>query len=684
MTESLNGTVEEDNATDTSALFLRLKGWFGEDIVGVKEWRKEARESLNFYAGDQWSEEDKSTLQAKRRPIMTHNRIAPLVNAVVGSEINNRREVRYIPREEGDAKANEVLTAAAEWFRDECGAEDEEGDAFKSAVIGGMGWTDTRLDFTDEPDGAPVIERIDSFEMVWDNSSVKPNLTDARRMFRVREMSWDEAEDLTGIDDRARLYAGWARNAGSDSSPHNQERANAYDGGQDQFTAGKGPKRCVLVEARWLEKETYYRGPDPENPGEEREYTEELVLRLSRAMEEFTGSPFPAVKQTRKVVRRAFLGSEVLGEPDKPMVPTGLFGWECITGYRDESKGLWYGIVRVAKDPQRWANKFFSQVMFLLNSQAKGGIMAEKRAFDDIRDFEQKWAQSDAISLVADGALTGQNPAIIPKPVAQFPQGFFALFQESKEAISQVTGLSQEFIGTRNVDQANVLETQRRQSSLNLLAELFNSLRRYRKRQGRVMLFLIQEHLADGRLVRIVGDGLKQYVPLTKENIADVEYDIIVDDSPTSPNEKERTWAILQQMLPLVRDMVTPDVMLELLRYSPLPTSLVEKLQQQAMQAAQQPPEPSPQQIEAQAKNQKQQLDIAAKTADVQHKQASAQVDLQAKQQQAVLDWQKGQQSLALADQKNEIEAQSLSIKEQQNELAQQRVNSQRISAILG
>src|SRR5690606_37664547 len=199
------------------------------------------------------------------------------------------------------------------------------------------------------------------------------------------------------------------------------------------------------------------------------------------------------------------------------------------TGYRDKVKGQFYGVVRAAKDPQRWSNKFFSQVMFLLNSQSKGGIAAERDAFEDQRQAEASWAKSDEITWLKSGALSGEKPKIIPKSPAQFPAGFFTLFQETKEAISDVTGLSQEFIGTREVDQAGVLEYQRRQSSLNLLASLFNSLRRYRKGQGRVLLYLIQEHLADGRLVRIVGDDLRQYVPLTKAVVANKKYDIIID-----------------------------------------------------------------------------------------------------------------------------------------------------------
>ena len=135
--------------------------------------------------------------------------------------------------------------------------------------------------------------------------------------------------------------------------------------------------------------------------------------------------------------------------------------------------------------------------------------------------------------MAGNGALSGEKPKIMPKAPAQFPAGFWALFREAKEEISQVTGLSPEFIGTREVDQAGVLEYQRRQSSLNLLASLFNALRRYRKRQARRCSISFKEHLADGRLIPHRREDKRQYVPLTKEAVANKTYDIIVDDSPT-------------------------------------------------------------------------------------------------------------------------------------------------------
>jgi len=561
----------EWNAGEAEALERKLKAWFKQDIAVAAAWRAEAREDYAFYNGEQWGEEDKALLAEMKRPVMTFNRIAPLVNAVIGSEINNRREVRYIPREQGDCLANEILTGAGEWFRDQTSAEDEESEAFADTVICGMGFVDTRLDFEANPDGEPVIERLDPLKMAWDAKACKANLTDAGRLWYIDEKPLEQVKAMFPDCDPALLSASWAKTGleAKDES-YERQRPALYDKEEQGFDTAATEKMCVLVECRWFETESYFRAADPLS-GQLREYSRaELDTILAQTPD------FPYIKQYRKTVRRAFLGRGLLAAPDRPLVPQGQLGWECITGYYSKAPRRFYGLVRPAKDPQRWANKFFSQVMYLLNSQSKGGIMAERGAFDDDNQAETSWARADAITWAKPGALAGRR--IEPKPSAQFPSGFFTLFNESKEAIAQVTGLSPEFVGTREVNQPGILEHTRRQSSLNLLASLFNALRRYRKRQGRLVLYLIQNYLSDGRLIRITGADKSRYVPLTRSAVASGEYDIIVDDAPTSPNEKERSFALIQQMLPVLRDYMTPEIVLEILRYSPLPQSLVDSL----------------------------------------------------------------------------------------------------------
>ena len=88
-----------------------------------------------------------------------------------------------------------------------------------------------------------------------------------------------------------------------------------------------------------------------------------------------------------------------------------------------------------------------------------------------------------------------------------------------------------------------------------------------------LMLHLIRDYLADGRIIRIMGKTGEQYVPLIRQPGA-IEYDVIVDDAPTSPNQKDRVWSILQQLLPMLKGMGVP-MTPELLDYLPLPESLI-------------------------------------------------------------------------------------------------------------
>jgi hypothetical protein len=154
-----------------------------------------------------------------------------------------------------------------------------------------------------------------------------------------------------------------------------------------------------------------------------------------------------------------------------------------------------------------------------------------------------------------------------------------------------------------------------------ILASLFDSLRRYRKRQGRILLTFITTYLSDGRLIRIVGQDGAQYVPLIHQPGL-VEYDVIVDDEATSPNQKEKVWATLMQMMPMIGSTLDASDWAVLFEYSPLPASIVEKWQEKIRQgqAQQAPVQQQMQQLQsmlAQAK-------IALTQAQAQQAQATA------------------------------------------------------------
>ena len=173
----------------------KVRAWYKASMDAQKDWKAEAKTCYDFYAGHQWTTEEQAEMEEQLRPMISFNRIQPMVSAVQGQQINNRQEVRYLPREVGDTQVNELLTGAAQWVDDECNAEDEESEVFTDLLITGMGWSETRISFDEDIDGKiHSVERISPMEMLWDHTSKRRNFGDAKYVMRARWIDRKDAE----------------------------------------------------------------------------------------------------------------------------------------------------------------------------------------------------------------------------------------------------------------------------------------------------------------------------------------------------------------------------------------------------------------------------------------------------------------------------------------------------------
>lgn len=549
------------------------------------EWRQEASECYDFVASHQWSDSDKQILADQTRPAITFNRIGPFVDGVCGLEIGNRQSTQYIPRQLGSSGVNDLLTAAAQWVRDECDAEDEESESFRDVIIAGVGCTQTRMDYDEDPDGEIVIERVDPMEKYPDPTARKQNYADARFDIRCKDIPLTAAKAMFPDFQPEDLHAQWAEDQPDDThQPHNARLAPFYridQGGQ----IDRQRPMVRMVEYEWWEYETAYRVLDQTTGRFVRLDPEKAAVYQARAAA--MGQQAVVLRDRQRKYWKAVIGNVVLKVT--PGADDGGFTYKYITGKRDRNRGTFYGLVQAMRDPQMWANKWLSQALHIVNTNAKGGLMAETDAFVDINEARDAWAESDSIIELNPGGLgkvQQKNPPPFPVQINQLTQ--FAL-----EAIPSVSGVNLEMIAQVQRDQPGVLEMQRKQQGMTVLAALFNAKRRYQKEQGRLMLWMIQTFIADGRLIRIGGPENAQYVQLIHQPGLS-EYDVIVDDAPTSPNMKERVWAGLMQMFPMLRGLpLPPTVWMEFMRYSPFPASMVEKISQLAQQP-QAPHPPSP------------------------------------------------------------------------------------------
>lgn len=540
------------------------------------DWHNDAREDFAFVAGEQWDKNDIAYMEEQGRQAVTFNHIAPTVDVVVGAETAERQEVRYLPVGIEDTGMSDALSKIGKYFRDKADVGTEESDAFRDAVICGMGWTETSMDYESDPEGRLVIDRRDPLRMVFDPSASKMSLSD--RKWQMYE-DWVDKDDLKALwPDKADLIApsGESLWADEDTSEHDASKAWMYE--KDATGYDKRTGQFRRLQYQWKERKPVYRVGDPSS-GRVLEFSEAKFQKLKI---ELDARGIKYLKVNKWVYYRAWIVGDTVMEQGE--LECGAFTFNAITGRRDRNEHKWYGIVRAMKDPQRWANKWLSQMLYILNTNAKGGIMAEKGAFLNSRKAEDDWAKADSIIWMKDGAISGNK--VEPKPQGAYPQGFQQLMMFAVDAIRDVSGINKEILGLTDRKQPGILEDTRKKSAMTILAPIFDSLRLYRKISGRLMMKFIRLYMADGRLVRIAGDEA-QYVPLTKDKIAE-KYDVVVDEVPMSQNQKERVFNTLAQIVPQLVQAgiaVPPDI----LDYSPLPATVVKKWKDHIAEQSQAP-----------------------------------------------------------------------------------------------
>lgn len=559
---------------ENEELAEQLLKWISESSPKVAAWRREeAKPCYGFVAGDQWDAEDVAQLNKELRAPITYNRIGPMVNAVAGAEISNRKKVKYSPREVSDSPLNENLTEAADWVRDRTNAEDEESDAFRDCLISGLGWTETRMDYEENEKGDISIKRISPLEMGWDTKATQSNLSDTRFRWREKEMRREDVEDMIGGELPESVFGSTVNEPAPIAHVDSQDDYGSRGNASLSDSSAETDRMVTVRHIQWWDREKTW-----EVNGQQlnEQQAEELNAKLQSV-----GMPELQTK-IRKVYRMAMMvGRTFLAEP--VVLPCG-FTFVCMTGQRDENTGDWYGLVRAMIDPQRWSNKFLSQILHIVNSNAKGGYFVEADAFVDANQAAEEIAKPDSLVYMNPGAIAkGKIQPKVPPPV---PAMLTNLMQFSIQSITDVTGISRELMGIVEHEQAGVLEYQRKQAGYALLAPFFDAMRRYHVEQGHVLLYFLR-YIGDGRLIRILGEDQAQYVPfMFKPDV--IEYDVVVDEAPAGPNQKETTWRMITEMIPLLAKWDLPiEAWLELAKYSPLPTSLTTKLREIMQQSKQ-------------------------------------------------------------------------------------------------
>jgi hypothetical protein len=612
-------TPSEGGESANDELLERFGKWATLLDGHWSKWIEEAKIAYDFVSGTQWTEGERSEMEAAGKIPVTFNLIDPVLSAVQGAEIQNRQQVQFYPREVGDTGVSDVLTQAADYVSDECSGDMEDSEAFWDTLVCGLGWTETRPEI--EGDQVSLVkERVDPLQIQADPSARKRCLEDMRYLRRKIPMSEDEFEDfkdeigrpdiddLDGVDPDGKRV----------TIVNPQVRYTHGMLGDDPTEAS-----VIVCEWQWWDRETVYLAGMPDAQTGVVQITPLDAESLQVALQ---NDPYLKYsKSHKKVYYRAFatdgeiLFKETLGE--------NSFRYKPITGKRERNTGTWFGLVRPMLDPGRFVNKLYSEILHIIRTNANGGMALEEDAVEDVRQFESTWAATDKITWLKSGSLSGQHGSkMMPKSPPPVQAALFNLMEFAKDMVKATTGVNEEILGLVGREQAGVLEQQRKSAAYGILSAFFDAKRRYQREQGKLLLAQMRIYFPADKLARITDKGTAQYVPIAA-SLESQEYDIVVDEAPAGPDQKAKVMAVLMPLIPqlLEAGLIDATFIADVVQYLPIPAAIANKLSQAITQKQQAAATPDPvQQAMGQAELQNKQADTAKKGADAQLSRARA------------------------------------------------------------
>jgi len=636
---------------------------------GLKGQWKHIKECRSFYSGDYMNYKgDVFIGRGASRQVkeVSFNRVKPYVNSMVGFMAQMRRKPDYqavIDNRQDQVAYTEYLNGFSDYVRENCHAAQHETRQDKDLIIGGVGVTDTAITLkagnpTRLPSGEIIEERVDPCECGWDPSAVHPNLLDARWVYRVRDYYPEEAEELFDAE-------------GDDFETSSQDddsldyEFNPYGGIQDKIAyewADNKKKRVRVYFYQWVEVEKFYRIENPLYNLSSPQEAQELMVAFSTIESEdgiFRFNPEAEMlcisKQNYADVREIFKLFNLEYNPiaDKRSVyyTAVISGQRVFTKYRsvsqegfslkfktgdyDDVNRIWTGIVASMREPQRYYNKSLTEFMLIIASNARGGVMYEDDAVDNVAEFEASWARFNSATRVNSGALSGGK--VQPKAQPQLNTGYEAILQTSNENFGLVTGIDESFFGVvASGNETAMLQRQRIKQAMTTMACYFDSADLYMKEQARLMLSFMRllAESSRGEMFKVFDpDGNMLFERISPDFLVD-EYQVSVGEMPETPTQKEyytQTLIQMAQSMQAIGDPRYTQMYAAAVKYMPIPErdkkSIIDVLlgeQQISQEQMQQMMKPLQDQLQ-QLQSQQMQVQMARQLAEIDKTKAQTQ-----------------------------------------------------------
>ncbi len=529
------------------------------------DWADHAREDIDFYLGNHFSESESSELESRNQSSLPLDRLYSAIEQFKAIITSKPPKFSAMPREDSDNDLANVWKVILEYIWN----ISDGNEIFKQVVhdyaVTGLGYFYAYVDReADYGRGEVKFTYIDPFRVVVDPNARSRYFDDATGMMlstiftkfqlldlypQLAEVNEENGKQL--IDE----IDGYNEDETFPSPLNTRSKGSFTPDIIKDYDHGEGSEKYQLIESFSKIKVPYYRIMDMQTQEErilDAENMEKFLAdeKIAKALEQGL-IDVVEVQQTRIkltcTLGQIILYERILNTDKYPIVPVPNIWTNTPYPMSD---------VRKNKDFQRFLNKTMS--LITSHAQASSGLklLIPQGSVDDIEELERDWANPNA-TIEYDpsfGEPHFPSPQSLSNSVMQLPQliekyidlnmGIFEMQQGNAEAAPRTSS------GTMMMEDFG----QRRSKSK--LRDIEGSLRRL----GQVVYNLSKEHYTYKKVFRVVQpnndmseymvnhyDDKSQAIGEMMNDLTIGQYDVNIIGNSTMPSNRWGEWSIYME-----------------------------------------------------------------------------------------------------------------------------------------
>ena len=528
------------------------------DIRFQPLWREEAAKCADYYDGHQLTQDRLDRMDRLGIPPLITNLIAPAINAVLGMEAKTRTDWRVTQENEVQDVPEDMLDAMNAKLNEaerESRADRAISDAYAPQVKAGLGWVEVGRS-TDALAYPYRVSAVHRDEIWWDWRARQPDLYDGRYLIRKRVFDQDvlmtmmpEHKDLIrwSIEDKFRTWQ-W-------DTKQNINTDLAYAAHLERITnidslewRNADRRRATLYEA-WYR--VWQVGEVFRVPGGR---TVIFNKKNPRHLEAVRAGVVHLEKKPYSHVRVAFyMGCHRLYDMPSPYAHRH-FPYVPFWGYREDTSGVPYGLIRSMISPQDVVNSSDSKMHWMLNSRR---LRADSDALDQKHNtwsnVRENLARADSIVLL--------DPS---KPNARFKEENdnelnAQQFQRRMQAaanVEQAGGIYRAMLGNDSNATSGIAISSLVEQGNITLAEINDNYQYARRQVGELLFSLVREDMMTDEVpVAVKKEGKRRVIVLNQRlpdggidnEVAAVPSKVVLEDVPSTPAFRQQQLQMLSQ-----------------------------------------------------------------------------------------------------------------------------------------